>query len=81
MTSAQHRPYPLALFAMATLLSLAPLAQAQAQTASEAELKRRLDQIANELTLLRAQLGALQQQRAGALQAAASTPPHPSRRP
>ena len=75
LTSAHPRPYPLARFAVATLLSLAPLAQAhaQAQTASEAELIRRLDQMANELTQLRAQLGALQQQRASAPQAAAST--------
>ena len=71
MTSAHPLPYPLARLAVATLLSLAPLAQAQ--TASEAELNRRLDQMANELTQLKAQLGALQQQRAGAPQAAAST--------
>ena len=71
LTSAHPLPYPLARLAVATLLSLAPLAQAQ--TASEAELNRRLDQMANELTQLRAQLGALQQQRAGAPQAAASS--------
>ena len=75
MTSAHPRPTPLARFAVATLLSLAPLApaHAQAQTASETELIRRLDQMASELTQLRAQLGALQQQRASAPQAAAST--------
>ena len=77
MTSAHHRPYPLARFAVATLLSLAPLAQAQAQTASEAELNRRLDEMANELTQLRAQLGALQQQRASVPQAAAVAPAPP----
>ena len=73
MTSAHPRPYPLARFAVATLLPLAPLAQAQAQTASETALNRRLDEMANELTQLRAQLGALQQQRASVPQAAAPT--------
>ena len=71
MTSAHPLPYPLARLAVATLLSLAPLAQAQ--TASEAELNRRLDQMAKELSQLKAQLGALQQQRASAPPAAASS--------
>ena len=52
---------PLALMTVAALLSLAP--PAQAQTATEAELMRRLDQMAGELAQLKAQLGALQQQR------------------
>lgn len=59
-------PHPahLAPIAVATLLSLSPAAQAQ--TATEAELMRRLDQMAAELAQLKAQLGALQQQRSGA---------------
>jgi hypothetical protein len=55
---------PLALMTVLALLSLAP--PAQAQTATEAELMRRLDQMATELAQLKVQLGALQQQRAAA---------------
>ena len=61
-----HHPVakPLALMTVVALLSLAP--PAQAQTATEAELMRRLDQMATELAQLKAQLGALQQQQRAA---------------
>src|SRR6202008_3283619 len=48
---------------LAAALALA-LGSAQAQTATEAELARKLDQLANELAVVKAQLVQLQQQRA-----------------
>ena len=67
------RPNPLA--AAVTLALLWPLGAAQAQTATEAELMRRLDSLAAEVGQLKAQLGAIQQQRDAAAAASAAAPP------
>ena len=66
------RPHPLT--AALTLALLWPLTAAQAQTATEAELMRRLDSLAAEVGQLKAQLGALQQQRDGAAAAPTTAP-------
>ena len=57
---------PIHLTLLATAASACLLGAAQAQTATEAELARRLDQLAVELAAVKSQLAALQQQRAAA---------------
>jgi len=62
MTAFRTRALPVRSL-LATALALA-LGNAHAQTATEAELARKLDQLANELAAVKAQLAQLQQQRA-----------------
>jgi len=65
------RPLTASKIALAAALALGS-AQAFAQTATEVELARRLDQLATELAAVKAQLAQIQQQRAAAPEAPAT---------
>lgn len=75
MTPSHPRALP-ARSLLATALALA-LGSAQAQTATEAELARKLDQLASELATVKAQLVQLQQQQQRAAQPAPAAAPAP----
>src|SRR5258706_8383266 len=66
-----QRPLTASKIALAAALALGS-AQAFAQTATEVELARRLDQLATELAAVKAQLAQIQQQRATAPEAPAT---------
>jgi hypothetical protein len=70
MTGSRLPAVPLKALAAAALVALAD--GALAQSATEAELARRLDQLAAELAAVKAQLAELQQQRAAAAPSAAA---------
>jgi hypothetical protein len=76
MTRCRVPAFPLRALAAASLLALADAGVAQ--SASEVELARKLDQLATELAAVKAQLAQLQQQRAAAAPAPATPTPAPA---